>query len=96
MAWLGPAIEPDAFEVGEEVRKQFIARDAKTEAAFEPNARGRWQADLHALARLELASLGVHDVYSTSHRCFAENDKFFSYRREGKTGRMATMGWVAP
>jgi len=63
MAWLGPAIEPAAFEVGEEVRAAFLARDAMHAVAFERNARGRWQADLAALARRELEQLGVGAVF---------------------------------
>jgi YfiH family protein len=95
MAWLGPAIEQSAFEVGPEVRDQFLARNAGAAAAFVINARGRWQADLYALARLELASLGIQRVYGGTHRCFADAARFFSYRRDGQTGRMATMIWLA-
>lgn len=95
MAWLGPAIEQSAFEVGPEVRDQFLARNAGAAAAFAVNAQGRWQADLYALARLELASLGIQRVYGGTYRCFADAARFFSYRRDGQTGRMATMIWLA-
>ena len=95
LAWLGPAIEPDAFEVGAEVREQFVARNAAAAGAFTANARGRWQADLYALARVELASLGVLQVYGGAHRCFADSARFFSYRREKATGRMATLAWLS-
>lgn len=95
LAWLGPAIEQDAFEVGDEVREQFIARHAAAADAFIANPRARWQADLYALARIELASLGVRRVYGGGHRCFADSARFFSYRREKQTGRMATLIWVA-
>lgn len=94
LAWLGPAIEQSAFEVGSEVREQFIARDPANAAAFESNARGRWQADLYALARQELSRLGVNDVFGGGFRVFAEEGRFFSYRRHSKTGRMATLVWL--
>lgn len=95
LAWLGPAIEPEAFEVGAEVREQFVARASADAAAFITNSRGRWQADLYALARLELTRLGVTAIHGGGFRCYAEGDRFFSYRRDGQTGRMATMIWIA-
>jgi YfiH family protein len=94
LAWLGPAIEQDAFEVGAEVREQFLERSADNAQAFAPNARGRWQADLYDLARRELARLGVGHVFGGGFRCFADRDRFFSYRRDGTTGRMATLVWM--
>jgi YfiH family protein len=94
LAWLGPAIEQDAFEVGPEVREQFLARSADNEPAFKSNARGRWQADLYDLARRELARLGVTQVFGGGFRCYADRDRFFSYRRDGKTGRLATLVWM--
>ena len=94
LAWLGPAIEQDAFEVGPEVREQFLARSADNEPAFTSNARGRWQADLYDLARHELARLGVTQVFGGGFRCHADRDRFFSYRRDGQTGRLATLVWM--
>lgn len=94
MAWLGPAIEQEAFEVGEEVRERFLKLGADNAAAFQSNARGRWQADLYQLARNELARLGVTAVYGGGYRCCADNKRFFSYRRESRTGRMATLVWL--
>jgi hypothetical protein len=94
LAWLGPAIEPEAFEVGAEVREQFLTRSAENAQAFKLNARGRWQADLYDLARRELARLGVTRVFGGGFRCFADRDRFFSYRRDGTTGRMATLVWM--
>lgn len=94
LAWLGPAIEQEAFEVGFEVREQFLARDSAHEEAFVRNARGRWQADLYALARGELRRLGVEAVYGGGFRVHAEAERFFSYRRDGRTGRMATLIWM--
>lgn len=94
LAWLGPAIEQDMFEVGAEVREQFVARSADNARAFEVNARGRWQADLYDLARRELARLGVAQVFGGGFRCYADRDRFYSYRRDGTTGRMATLVWM--
>ncbi|HEY0683875.1 MAG TPA: peptidoglycan editing factor PgeF [Steroidobacter sp.] len=96
MAWLGPAIEQDAFEVGDEVREQFLKLDTGNAAAFQTNARGRWQADLYQLARNELARLGVAAVYGGGFQCFADSKRFFSYRRESRTGRMGTLVWLEP
>lgn len=95
LAWLGPAIEQDAFEVGDDVRAQFVARDPENARAFAPNDRGRWQADLYALARNELTRLGVSRIHGGGLSCYADADRFFSYRRDGKTGRMATLVWLA-
>lgn len=94
IAWLGPAIEQSAFEVGEEVREQFLARAAGDQVAFERNARGRWQADLYELARRELGRLGVTSVHGGGFRTHADAARFFSYRRESRTGRMATLVWL--
>lgn len=94
MAWLGPAIEQEAFEVGEEVRERFLELGADNSVAFQSNARGRWQADLYQLARNELARLGVTAVHGGGFQCFADSKRFFSYRRENRTGRMATLVWL--
>lgn len=94
LAWLGPAIEQDMYEVGSEVREQFVARSSDNAAAFKGNARGRWQADLYDLARRELARLGVTQVFGGGFRCYGDRDRFFSFRRDGTTGRMATLVWM--
>ena len=94
LAWMGPAIEPAAFEVGHEVREQFLAKDVRSDSAFIPNARGRWQADLYELARQELQRLGVERIYGGGFECFADSARFFSYRRSARTGRMATLIWI--
>jgi YfiH family protein len=94
LAWLGPAIEQEMFEVGPEVREQFVARAADNAVAFKANARGRWQADLYDLARRELARLGVTQVFGGGFRCYGERDRFFSFRRDGTTGRMASLVWM--
>jgi polyphenol oxidase len=93
MAWLGPAIEAEAFEVGPEVREQFLRIHPDNAAAFSENARGRWQADIYELARRELRRLGVDSIHGGGFRCFADRERFFSYRRDGQTGRMGTMIW---
>lgn len=94
LAWLGPAIEQDMYEVGAEVREQFVAKSADNSEAFKANARGRWQADLYDLARRELARLGVGQVFGGGFRCYADRDRFYSFRRDGTTGRMATLVWM--
>lgn len=94
IAWLGPAIEPAAFEVGGEVLEQFVARDPSHASAFERNERGRWQADLYALARGELRRLGVERIYGGGLGTFGDS-RFYSYRRDKRTGRMATLIWLA-
>jgi purine-nucleoside/S-methyl-5'-thioadenosine phosphorylase / adenosine deaminase len=91
LAWLGPAISRAAFEVGDEVRDRFLAGIEGAAACFEPNAHGRWQADLYALARLYLARAGVTRVYGGGLCTFGDPERFFSYRRDGQCGRMATV-----
>lgn len=96
LAWLGPAIGPAAFEVGEEVRAQFVAEDAGAAEAFVAQGGGKWRCDLYALARLRLARLGVTQVWGGDRCTFSERELFFSYRRDGVTGRMATLVWLEP
>ncbi|MET0983766.1 MAG: peptidoglycan editing factor PgeF [Steroidobacteraceae bacterium] len=93
MAWLGPAIETDAFEVGPEVRDQFLARDPHAAVAFAANERGRFQADLYELARGALQRLGIDATYGGGWRCYNDRARFFSHRRGAPTGRMATLIW---
>lgn len=90
LAWLGPAISQAAFEVGDEVRQAFVGREAATATCFEPNENGRWQADLYALARLQLHRAGVGAVYGGDLCTYGDPDRFFSYRRDGRCGRMAS------
>jgi YfiH family protein len=94
LAWLGPAIGPRYFEVGAEVREALLAGDPAAEVAFEANARGRFLADLFALARSRLRRLGVAAVYGGGACTYADPGKFFSHRRDGKTGRQATLIWL--
>jgi copper oxidase (laccase) domain-containing protein len=80
--------------VGDDVRVAFLARDAGAAHAFVPNLRNRWQCDLYELARRNLAQLGVHAVYGGGYCTYADADRFFSYRRDGQCGRMATLVWM--
>ncbi len=95
MAWLGPAIGPRAFEVGAEVHEIFCNADAGDTSAFAPGARpGKWMADLFLLARHRLARAGVRHV-SGGHLCtHSDGLRFYSYRRDGVTGRFASMVWL--
>jgi polyphenol oxidase len=93
-AWMGPCISHEHFEVGDEVQEAFVAQDAAAGAAFTPNAQGKWQADLVALARRRLTALGVSDVSGGEWCTFADPARFFSHRREGKGGRMAALIWI--
>lgn len=95
LAWLGPAIGPTAFEVGGEVRAAFVGDDAAAATAFAPGVAGKWWCDLYALARLRLARAGVERVYGGGFCTASETGRFFSYRREGVTGRMASLVWLA-
>ena len=93
LAWLGPAIGPQAFEVGDEVRTAFVARDVAAEAAFTP-VRDRWHADLYRLAHQQLASLGITEVSGGEWCTFEDSARFYSYRRDHRTGRMASLIWL--
>lgn len=94
LAWLGPAIGPSAFEVDGRVRDLCLAEDPKAWGAFRPSGLGRWRADLYELARRRLARWGVTRIYGGGWCTYRESERFFSYRREGVTGRMATLIWI--
>ncbi|MGB7651353.1 MAG: peptidoglycan editing factor PgeF, partial [Gallionella sp.] len=110
MAWLGPAISQAAFEVGAEVRDIFVAQNPANAAAFTPSppqgegwgegasgehsATQKFHADLYALARLRLQALGITQIYGGERCTYTESDTFFSYRRDGVTGRMASFIWL--
>jgi YfiH family protein len=94
VAWLGPSIGAAAFEVGDEVRGAFIARDAGADAAFRRGRAGRWLADLPALARRRLRAAGVDAVTGGEHCTVMDTARFYSYRRDGATGRMAALAWL--
>ncbi|WP_156376496.1 peptidoglycan editing factor PgeF [Methylophilus sp. Leaf414] len=93
MAWLGPAIGPESFEVGGEVRQQFIVHDAQAEAAFRPHGN-KWLGDLYTIARQRLQSSGITRIYGGGRCTYSEPESFFSFRRDGDTGRMATFIWL--
>ena len=95
LAWLGPAIGPEAFEVGADVHAAFTARDPATAACFEPVREGKWHADLYALARYRLKRAGVIAVFGGGRCTFTERDAFYSYRRGGADAsrRMASVIW---
>jgi YfiH family protein len=95
LCWLGPAIGPEAYEVGAEVRAYFVGQDEAAAAAFRPLDDGQhWHADLYRLARQRLARRGVRAVYGGDRCTFSEPEWFFSYRRDGVTGRMASLIWL--
>ena len=93
MAWLGPAIGPQAFEVGAEVREIFIAHHPQAADAFKPAPSGRWLADIYLLARQRLARQGVTAVYGGGECTYTDAQRFYSFRRDRITGRMASLIW---
>lgn len=95
MAYLGPAIGPEAFEVGQDVCDAFIARMPEAAEAFASIGEGKYLADIYALARLILQREGVSMIYGGTHCTVLERDTFFSYRRDGQTGRMVSLIWLA-
>ncbi len=95
IAWMGPAIGPHAFEVGSEVRDQFVAVDRSASHAFKSTeAPGKFMADIAHLTRQRLQNIGITGIYGGGHCTYTEQDRFYSYRKEGKTGRMATLIWL--
>lgn len=93
LAYFGPAIGPQAFEVGDEVRTAFVGANAQDELAFKAHG-GKWLADIYLLARQRLARLGVDAVFGGDYCTVDEPERFFSYRRDGVTGRMTSMIWL--
>lgn len=95
IAWLGPAIGPRAFEVGDDVLHAFCDQDPDAAAAFVPGPReGKWRADLYRLARIRLASVGVSRVSGGDHCTVQEHERFYSHRRDRISGRMASLIWL--
>lgn len=98
LAWLGPAIGPDAFEVGSEVRAQFVEKDAQARSAFKPHG-DKWLCDMYTIAKQRLNTLGVTQIYGggvNAEFCtYTDEARFFSFRRDNVTGRMASLIWIA-
>lgn len=94
LAWLGPAIGPLAFEVGDEVRERFVSSDPDAETAFRAARPGHWMADIYQLARLRLERLEIGFVGGGDYCTVSDSRRFFSYRRDGVTGRMASLIWL--
>lgn len=96
-AWLGPAIGPESFEVGHDVRQTFVSRDARADVAFVsiPASPGKYLADIYQLARLALEDAGVTTVSGGGYCTVTEANRFYSYRRDGRTGRMASLIWMS-
>lgn len=93
LAWLGPAIGPKVYEVGDEVRAAFIARDAAAASAFVA-AKGKWLLDLYAVARQRLTKAGIKNIHGGGYCTYTEEDRFFSYRRSRTSARMAALIWL--
>jgi YfiH family protein len=93
LAWLGPAIGPEAFEVGGEVREAFLRNGAEFAAGFHETANGKWLADIYRLARIILHRLDIAEIHGGGWCTFGNAEDFFSYRRDRVTGRMATLIW---
>jgi YfiH family protein len=96
LAWLGPAIGPEHFEVGDEVRTAFCECEGRAGDAFRRNAHGRWQCDLYQLAQQRLETAGVGSMHGERRCTYAERESFYSFRRDGVTGRMAALIWMEP
>ncbi len=94
MAWFGPAIGPNAFEVGDEVRAQFMAIDAQAESAFKAHGQ-KYLCNIVQIATQRLNNCGVTQIYGGDLCTYTDKENFFSYRRDGVTGRMATLIWLA-
>jgi YfiH family protein len=95
LAWLGPAIGPQAYEIGAEVREAFLTKDSGAASAFVPTRPGHWNADLYALARRRLAAIGVTRVAGGGYCTATEAGRFHSWRRDRSAQRMAALVWLA-
>ncbi len=95
VAWLGPAIGPRVYEVGDEVRAAFVAREQAASRAFSATRLGHWLLDLYWVARQRLHALRVRSIYGGDFCTYSDPHRFYSYRRDGATGRMAALVWLA-
>ncbi|HKQ29338.1 MAG TPA: peptidoglycan editing factor PgeF [Burkholderiales bacterium] len=95
IAWLGPAIGPKAYEVGDEVRSAFLRRDDASETAFVSSRPGHWLLDLYAVARQRLSSRGVERVFGGGYCTYTDAERFHSYRRDRTSARMAAFVWMS-
>lgn len=96
LVWLGPAIGPDAFEVGADVIEAFTQVHPQTESAFTLQDNGQWLANMDEITRIRLQSLGVDGIYSSKVCTYQHPQQFYSYRRDGITGRQASFIWIQP
>lgn len=96
LAWLGPCIGADRFEIGPEVRDALLAGDAGADHCFRRGRADRWHGDLQALARRRLIALGIESITAAAACTFSDSRRFFSHRREAPCGRMATLIWLEP
>ena len=96
LSWLGPAIGPQAYEVGGDVRDAFLRTDAEASEAFVQSRPGHWFFDLYTAARRRLAALGITEVHGGGWCTLTDRHRFFSHRRDGTTGRQATLIWLGP
>lgn len=95
LVWLGPAIGAEQFEVGDEVRTAFMKHDIRADAAFIPGEQpGKWLADIYLLAKQRLQQQGIEHIYGGGLCTVSDSERFFSYRRDGQTGRMASLIWL--
>ena len=94
IAWLGPAIGPGVFEVGDDVKQAFTSQMPEAKKAFSPIIEGKWLADIYLLARQRLHRMGVTDIFGGEFCTVTQYEKFYSYRRDRDTGRMATLIWM--
>jgi copper oxidase (laccase) domain-containing protein len=95
LVYLGPAIGPQAYVVGDTVRDAYVTAHPADAQAFIAADPGRWHADLYALARQRLRRLGIDQIYGGDYCTFSDSERFFSHRRDGPTGRMASLVWLS-
>ncbi|WP_353571307.1 peptidoglycan editing factor PgeF [Candidatus Albibeggiatoa sp. nov. BB20] len=94
LIWLGPAISQVGFEVGDEVRQTFCEQLPQAEQAFKPSRPQHWYADLYLLAKQRLQVQGIQQIFGGDLCTYSDSERFFSYRRDGQTGRMASLIWL--